>query len=416
MAAWLAGSILLWLLSKVGTGFNVLWNLLSGTVFTTPDVTVLPQVAAISGKSQMIVNVGFVLAIITAGIVVMTHETVQIRYGIGELAPRLVVGFIAANFATPICTNLIALGNALTQALTGENVASKDAFAQLLRVVNDAMTNTDNALLLVVIGLLIAVLTAMLLVTWLVRLGVLIVLVGIAPVALACHALPYTDGAARLWWRSMLGVLATVVLQALALHTNPGYLPGPERERRRAGHPTRPDRHPQPPHRHLPALDHRQDPRPDAPLRHPQQPEQRRRAVHPDGPGAAAVPPAAPPAAPRPGRHHRRRHPRQRRNQLRPVGRDHRDPVLAAADAPPHPRVTAPGPHHGDRRPDHHRARPVGDRPGPGHPATGRPSGRHAVRRVPAAGAGRGHPGHRHAAPPPPLAGARRHPIRHRLA
>jgi hypothetical protein len=52
-----------------------------------------------------------------------------------------------------------------------------------------------------------------------VRLGVLVVLVGIGPLALACHATPYTDGAARLWWRALLGTLATVVLQALTLHT-----------------------------------------------------------------------------------------------------------------------------------------------------------------------------------------------------
>lgn len=47
----------------------------------------------------------------------------------------------------------------------------------------------------------------------------LIVLVGIAPIALACHATPNTDGVARLWWRSILGLLATVLLQALALYT-----------------------------------------------------------------------------------------------------------------------------------------------------------------------------------------------------
>ncbi len=62
-------------------------------------------------------------------------------------------------------------------------------------------------------------LTALLLVGGLVRLVVLVVLVGIAPVALACHALPHTDAAARLWWRALLGCLAVVVLQAFTLHT-----------------------------------------------------------------------------------------------------------------------------------------------------------------------------------------------------
>jgi hypothetical protein len=49
--------------------------------------------------------------------------------------------------------------------------------------------------------------------------GVLVVLVGVSPLALAFHALPYTEGIARTWWRAIGATLATVVLQALALHT-----------------------------------------------------------------------------------------------------------------------------------------------------------------------------------------------------
>ena len=48
----------------------------------------------------------------------------------------------------------------------------------------------------------------------------LIVLCGIAPLALACHATPFTDPVAQLWWRSMGGIVAVVVLQAVALHTS----------------------------------------------------------------------------------------------------------------------------------------------------------------------------------------------------
>ena len=198
---------------------KTLWGLLSQTAFTTPDVTSLPQVTAITSTSLMIVNVGFVLAILTAGIVVMTRDTLQSRYGVGEVLPRLVVGWIAANFAIPICRTLIRIANALTQALTGDGIASTDAFTHLQRVTVDALTSPPSALLAVIIGVFIAALTATLIVTWLVRLGVLIVLAGIAPVALACHCLVYLDGAARLWWRAMVGTLGTVLLQALALHT-----------------------------------------------------------------------------------------------------------------------------------------------------------------------------------------------------
>jgi hypothetical protein len=219
MAAFFGTQLLMWLLGLTLDAIKALWGLLAGTAFTTPDVTSLPQVQAITSTSLTVVNVGFVLMIITAGITVMTHQTMQIRYGVNELLPRLVVGWIAANFSVPICSQLTALANALTGALTGEDIVSKDAFAQLLRVVTDAMSDPASALMTLVIALLIAVLTGMLLVTWLVRLGVLIVLVGIAPVALACHATPYTDGAARLWWRSLVAVLGMVILQAVAMHT-----------------------------------------------------------------------------------------------------------------------------------------------------------------------------------------------------
>jgi hypothetical protein len=219
MADWLLDGIVAWLLSFTVDTLNQLWALLARTAFTTPDVTAAPQVVAIAGRSLAIVDTCFGLAIAAAGITVMARETLQVRYGVADLAPRLAVGFIAANFSQPICQQAIALANALTQAIAGEPIATQATFAQLLRVVTDALANPGNVLLLVMIGLLIGVLTAMLLVMWLVRLVVLVVLVGIAPVALACHALPYTDGAARLWWRALLGCLGVVVLQALALHT-----------------------------------------------------------------------------------------------------------------------------------------------------------------------------------------------------
>ena len=219
MAGWLIDQIIEWLAKAILATLKALWGLLEQTAFTNPDVTVLPQVVTISGRSQMIVNAAFVLAIIAVGVTVMTHETVQVRYGVGDLIPRLVVGFIAANFATPICKQLITTANAVTGAITGDGIAAEGSFDHMQRVVEDALDNESAAFMLVIIGLIIAVLTGMLLVTYIVRLGVLVVLVGIAPVALACHATPFTEGAAKLWWRSMLGVLATVTLQALAMHT-----------------------------------------------------------------------------------------------------------------------------------------------------------------------------------------------------
>jgi hypothetical protein len=110
---WLLDQVPAHLLNFVAASINALWALLSQTVFITPDVTVLPQVRTISARSLAIVNVSFVLVITIAGVIEMTRDTIQSRYGIAELGPRLVVGFVAANFATPICRTVIEFANAL---------------------------------------------------------------------------------------------------------------------------------------------------------------------------------------------------------------------------------------------------------------------------------------------------------------
>src|SRR5882724_11499763 len=98
-----------------------------------PDVTGLPQVQRLTGTSTAVVNTGFVLAVIAAGVTVMTRETLQVRYGIGELGPRLVVAFVAANLAGPMTRALIGAANTLTVGLTGEGIAQSGAFGQLAR-------------------------------------------------------------------------------------------------------------------------------------------------------------------------------------------------------------------------------------------------------------------------------------------
>ncbi len=218
MVDWVINQLVSWLTGFLLDALTWIWGLLSQAVFLTPDVTGFPQVTAISNRSLLIANSCYLLVITTAGIIIMTRDSIQARYGVAELAPRLVIGLIAANLATPICTNLISLSNALTTALTGDGIAGTGSVGQMQRTVTAAMSSPSNALLTTLIGLVILALTCMLLVTWLVRIGVLVVLVGIAPAALACHGLPQLEPAARVWWRAILATLGTVVVQALALH------------------------------------------------------------------------------------------------------------------------------------------------------------------------------------------------------
>ena len=187
---WLLNSIPRWFAGQVAAALNRLWALLSGTVLWVPDVTGLPQVQRLTSTSLAVVDASFVLAIVAAGVTVMTRETLQVRYGIRELAPRLVIAFVAANLSGPIVRGLIGGANALTAGLTGDGIAQSAAFGQLARTVAASLTDPSAALLVAVLGLIIAVLLGMLIVVWVVRLALLVCLAGAAPVALACHASP----------------------------------------------------------------------------------------------------------------------------------------------------------------------------------------------------------------------------------
>jgi hypothetical protein len=215
---WMLDQAVDWLLGSVRTTLDAVWKLLAVTLFHLPDVSGLPQVATVSARSLVVVNACYGLAIIAAGVAVMTHGSVQIRYGIGDLLPRLVIGLVAANLAPGICRAITSTSNDLVLALTGQGIASDTSFLQLHRVIDDGLGNPVSALLVAVIGLTICVLMVMLVAGWIARFVFFIVLNAIAPLALACHGTPWSDGIARLWWRSIGGLAATVLLQALALN------------------------------------------------------------------------------------------------------------------------------------------------------------------------------------------------------
>jgi hypothetical protein len=228
MADWLMDGVIRWLAERVEALLGGLIAFLSASVFTSPDVTVFPQVETIAARSSFVVSTGFVLAIVVAGAVAMTHSSVQTQYGAKELLPRLVFGFVISHFGAQLCQMLIVTANALTEAMVGQAAAGPEAVAYVQVRIVAAMSDPTAGVLAVVIGLLIVVLMYTLIASWVVRIGVLIVLAGIAPVALACYCLPYTQPAAQLWWRTLLACLATPVLQAISFTTGINLLLDPD--------------------------------------------------------------------------------------------------------------------------------------------------------------------------------------------
>lgn len=69
----------------------------------------------------------------------------------------------------------------------------------------------------ILLALVAVILLTLLLITFVMRAALVLLLVVAAPLALACLALPYTDGLAGFWWRAFTGLLTVQVAQSLAL-------------------------------------------------------------------------------------------------------------------------------------------------------------------------------------------------------
>jgi hypothetical protein len=214
---WVLDGIVDWFADAILEVFTALIAAITGALLTTPDVTVLPQVQALTGRSVFIVDTVFVLVFVAAGALTMTAGgDERSRYTVKELLPRCVVGFVAAHFSQLVAGTLIDLANALTDALTGLGTGPDGGLGGVKTHLLASRDHT-SALLFVVCAAIIVVLLAATAISLVVRFAVLLVLTTIAPLALACHALPQTDVVARLWWRAYLGTLAVPIVQGMFL-------------------------------------------------------------------------------------------------------------------------------------------------------------------------------------------------------
>ncbi|MCX4387321.1 hypothetical protein OG777_10290 [Micromonospora peucetia] len=225
---WLFDQILDWLAAAILATLDALIGVISSALLITPNVTALPQVQALTGRSVLVVDTVFVLAFVAAGVLTMTAGgDERSRYTIKDLLPRLIVGFVAAHFSQLWCGMLIDLANALTAALTTGD-GDSDGALRAIKTHTAAGQDKTAILLFVVCVAIIAVLLAGTAFSVIVRFAVVLVLTAFAPLALACHALPQTDPIARLWWRSYTGILAVPVVQGFTLYAGQWMLTDPQ--------------------------------------------------------------------------------------------------------------------------------------------------------------------------------------------
>lgn len=200
----------------VTAALNPLLDLLSNTLLTTPTPESMPRIGELWNNSWQILLACYAMLVLIAGVLLMGYETLQTRHGIKEIAPRIVVGFLAGALSLWVASKAIAIANALSQAVMGDGI---DAHSAGETVKNLVLGSLNGGMFVIVIGLFLAGLITALLVTYVVRVAMTVILIAGAPIALMCHALPHTEGIAKWWWKAFGGCLAIQVGQSLTLIT-----------------------------------------------------------------------------------------------------------------------------------------------------------------------------------------------------
>ncbi|MFI0420084.1 hypothetical protein [Spongiactinospora sp. 9N601] len=207
-----------WFTRLVVETINPAFVMVGQVLLSSPPPSMLARVRELSDHVRLIANALLGLFVLAGGVIVMSYGSVQTSTTVQEIAPRLVVAAIAVNFSLTVCEYAVQLANDLVTALLGQGVDGRRAGDLLAGKVAGLITDTESTLLFLVLMVGVAVLLGIVLAfIAFVRITLLLFLIIAAPLALLCHALPQTEGIARLWWRGFTGVLAIQVLQALAL-------------------------------------------------------------------------------------------------------------------------------------------------------------------------------------------------------
>ena len=210
-----------WLGDMVKSALQPVLHFVGSTLLSSPDLSD-GRIAQVWTATLMTANALYVLFILAGGLIVMGHETVQTRYSAKEIAPRLVIGMIASNASLWTISQTVSLGNVLAQSLMNGQISSEGVGHVLVIMVVDKifMPGSTGEILLILLGAVIAAMGLVLVVTYLIRAAVLIILTAGAPLAFGFHALPQTEGVAKLWWRAIFGCTATQLAQSFVLVTS----------------------------------------------------------------------------------------------------------------------------------------------------------------------------------------------------
>ena len=206
-----------WFRGLVEDALNPALDLIGRTILSTPQLAGQERVGELWLMSLGIADALLVLVLLCAGAVLMTHETLQSRYALKDALPRIAFAAVAANASLAVSGQLIEVANALSGGFLSGGVDPAEASLRLKQFAVAAVAS--GGIFLVLVGLVCAVFAVILLLLYIVRAALVVLLVCAAPLFLLAHALPQTDGLARLWWRGMAAALGVQVAQAFVLAT-----------------------------------------------------------------------------------------------------------------------------------------------------------------------------------------------------
>ena len=206
-----------WFRDLVTAALDPILTLLGHTLLATPNLTAQSRVAELWQMTEGIADSFLVLFVLVGGAIVMGYETIQTRTAIKDVLPRIIVAAVAVNASLSLAGLAISTADSLSQAVLGQGVDPSGAAVVLRQLVLGSLAG--GGIFVVLLGGVVAVLAIVLLATYVVRLALVVLLIVAAPICLVCHALPQTEGLARLWWRAFSGTLAVQVAQSLVLVT-----------------------------------------------------------------------------------------------------------------------------------------------------------------------------------------------------
>ncbi len=207
-----------WFTALVRDAINPAFAMVGRLLLSSPPPSLLSRVGELTGQVTMVANALLVLFVLAGGMIVMSYGSVQTSTTAKEIVPRLVIATILVNGSLTISEYAVQLANGLVDGLVGTGVDAERAGNLLAAKATAIVTNSQHiAFYLVLIAGITVLLGLVLAFITIIRITLLLFLIIAGPLALLCHALPQTEGIAKLWWRALTGVLLMQVLQALVL-------------------------------------------------------------------------------------------------------------------------------------------------------------------------------------------------------